>query len=489
MKILIILSVCIALVLAQGKRRQNSVNRQPESYDPRSCDWNSSDPWECLCIQHKLKREGCDTELYSQLQHNPEVRLCKDEPHYYFGKPLCRTEAAWVRSNDPAGKAMQFALDLFKAADPKNPEKNFVISPLSPQVLLAQLTEGCSDDARQEMIKGVKLNSNEVTSLTQSLLQAANKDDAMNKLDIASIFYKSKNMNLTDEFNFSRKSNKIKLENIDFSDTTDAVETINRWVSEKTRGNIQEIVSEQNLTPDMSMLLLNAIYFKGTWRFKFNETDKRASFRTAENRKMSVHMMKQTNRLRFGEINFGEYWDPDTGLRWVELPYEGDQLSMILLLPKKPFELDQNLEQVKGTHLQEIFKVIKRDYNPNKIHLKLPKFTIRDSVSLVEPLKKLGVKQIFESDSALNKLSKTPVRVADVKQDSFLSVDEKGTTATAVSKITIIPLSLNAYEDIHFECNEPFMAMIVDKTNEIPLFMAKIRQPLKAQANNKQDRQ
>lgn len=391
----------------------------------------------------------------------------------------------WTQSRDPAGKAMQFALDLFKAADPKNPEKNYVISPLSPQILLAQLIEGCSEDARQEMIDGIKLNSREVSSLMQSLQETANKDNAMNKLDIASIVYKSKNMNLTDEFNHSRKQNKIMLQNIDFSDTVNAVQEINNWVSQKTRGNIQEIVSEQNLSPDMSMMLLNAIYFKGTWRYKFNQTDKRASFHTAENNKMSVQMMKQINRLRFGEINFGEYWEPDTGLRWVELPYEGDQLSMILLLPKTRFELDKNLEQVTGAHLQEIFKVIRRDFNPNKIHLQVPKFTIKDSISLVEPLKKLGVKQIFESDSALNKLSKTPVKVGDVKQDSFLSVDETGTTATAVSKITIIPLSLNAYEDVHFECNEPFMVMIVDKTSEIPLFMGKIRQPLKPTQESK----
>lgn len=391
----------------------------------------------------------------------------------------------WTQSRDPAGKAMQFALDLFKAADPKNPEKNYVISPLSPQILLAQLIEGCSEDARQEMINGIKLNSREVSSLMQSLQETANKDNAMNKLDIASIVYKSKNLNLTDEFNHSRKQNKIMLQNIDFSDTVNAVQEINNWVSQKTRGNIQEIVSEQNLSPDMSMMLLNAIYFKGTWRYKFNQTDKRASFHTAENNKMSVQMMKQINRLRFGEINFGEYWEPDTGLRWVELPYEGDQLSMILLLPKTRFELDKNLEQVTGAHLQEIFKVIRRDFNPNKIHLQVPKFTIKGSISLVEPLKKLGVKQIFESDSALNKLSKTPVKVGDVKQDSFLSVDETGTTATAVSKITIIPLSLNAYEDVHFECTEPFMVMIVDKTSEIPLFMGKIRQPLKPTQENK----
>lgn len=486
MKILIILSVYISVVLAQGNGpRRQSAQRQPEFHDPRPCNWDSGDKWACVCEQLTLERQTCESEIERTLQLNPKLKLCREVSPYYITKSQCHPEAAWSRTNDPAGKAMQFALDLFKAADPKNPDKNYVISPLSPQILLAQLIEGCSDDARNEMIKAIKLNSGETSSLIQSLHQAANKDNAMNKLDIASIFYKSKNMNLTDEFNRSRNQNEIKLENIDFSNTANAVQEINNWVSQKTRGNIREIVSEQNLSPDMSMLLLNAIYFKGTWRYIFNETNKRGSFHTAENNKMSVHMMKQSNRLRFGEINFGEYWDPDTGLRWVELPYEGDQLSMILLLPKTRFELDTNLEQVTGAHLQEIFKVIRRDYNPNKIHLQVPKFTIKDSISLVEPLKKLGVKQIFESDSALNRLSKTPVKVGDVKQDSFLSVDEKGTTATAVSKITIIPLSLNAYDDIHFECNEPFMVMIVDKTTEIPLFMAKIRQPLKSTPGNK----
>lgn len=73
--------------------------------------------------------------------------------------------------------------------------------------------------------------------------------------------------------------------------------------------------------------------------------------------------------------------------------------------------------------------------------------------------------------------------MGDVKQDAFLKVDELGTTATAVSRVTIIPLSLNYNEDIYFNCNEPFMVMVVDKTRQIPLFMAKIRKPEKPKAD------
>lgn len=487
MKLLLVLSACLALAAAQaGKPTYRSARNDPdqEFNNGRECGPTkpNDDPLACLCKELQQTPETCDAVLKTILENNQNLKLCLDSPNFYLGKNnKCHYEKAYEASADPGGKAMQFALDLFRTADPKNPEENFIISPLSPQVLLAQLTEGCSEAAKLEMVKGLLLNSNEAASLSNALVQAANKDSSANKLDIASVFFTSRNVTLMPEFRSGVKKNSIPIETIDFSNTHEAARTVNEWADLKTRGKIPQVVTEQNISPDMAMMLLNAIYFKGTWQYKFNqsETEKRATFKRAPNKGMSVHMMSQTNRLRFGETNYGVYADPDEGLRWVELPYDGDQLSMILFLPKVSHQLDAMMRKMNGTHLQEIFKVIRRDHNPIKIHLKVPRFTIKSSTSLVEPLKKLGIKKIFEDDDSLSKLFKTPTRVGDVKQDAFLSVDEEGTTATAVSRVTIIPLSLNSYEDIYFECNEPFMVMVVDKTREIPLFMAKIRKPEK----------
>lgn len=502
MKVLVVLSACLMLTAAWNNN-VNKINRsnQPPTmptpavdeqfYDPRNCEApNSSqmDHWKCLCQQFESPREKCEQDIEQSLLSQPGSKVCMDHHHYYIGlNGRCAYEHDFDSSNDPAGKAMQFALDLFKAADPKNPDDNFIVSPLSPQVLLAQLTDACSEKARMEMIKGLKLNGNEAASLVDALTAAANKDSTTNKLDIASAFFKAKNMKLLDEFRDDAKRNNIKMIEIDFSDTEQAADRVNEWANTKTRGNIPQVISKQGISPDMAMLLVNAIYFKGTWLYKFNETEtnKRGRFESAKNKQMSVHMMSQTNKLRFGEINFGIYSDPENGLRWVELPYDGDELSMIVLLPKVSHQLDEMLSRTNGSHLQDIFKVIRRNHNPIKIHLQMPRFTIKSSVSLVQPLKKLGIKEIFENDSPLPKLSKAQTRVGDVKQDSFLSVDEKGTTATAVSRVTIIPLSLNMYEDMEFKCNEPFMVMVVDKTREIPLFMAKIRKPLKTTDSSK----
>lgn len=506
MKLLVVLSA--SLMLTAGQRNRNNLTQrnrslQPsttptpadnEFFDSRNCEAMNipvspqMDHWACLCNQFELQRETCEQDIEKYLPSQPGAKVCMDHQHYYIGlNDRCNYEHDLDSSNDPAGKAMQFALDLFQAADPKNPDDNFIVSPLSPQVLLAQLTEACSEKARMEMIKGLKLNGNEAASLVDALTSAANKDSTANKLDIASAFFKAKSMKLLDEFRDDAKRNNIKMIDIDFSDTAQAARTVNEWANTKTRGNIPQVISEQGISPDMAMLLVNAIYFKGTWLYKFNETEtnRRGQFESMKNKKMSVHMMSQTNKLRFGEINFDIYSDPEKGLRWVELPYDGDELSMIVLLPKMRHQLDEMLSQTNGSHLQEIFRVLRRNHNPIKIHLKMPRFTIQSSVSLVQPLKKLGIKEIFEDDSPLPKLSKAQTRVGDVKQDAFLSVDEKGTTATAVSRVTIIPLSLNTYDDMDFKCDEPFLVMVVDKTREIPLFLAKIRKPLKTKDDDK----
>lgn len=500
MKLLLVLCAYLALTAAQrrpykNKSRTTTAASADGFNDDRACErfnQGNDQPYACVCNQ--LRDLGIDFQdddsciVYIRgelLPKNKSYKLCTDKPNYYLAiNKKCHDDQLFESSADSAGKAMQFALDLFRAADPKNPEDNFIISPLSPQVLLAQLIEGCSEEAKEEMMKGLLLNGQEAASLTKALTEAANKDSSANKLDIASVFFKSVNLTLMEEFRTGAKKNQIPMENVDFSNTYQAARKVNEWASTKTRGRIPEVVTEQNLSPDMAMMLLNAIYFKGTWQYKFNqtETDKRATFDKGNNKQMSVHMMSQTNRLRFGETNYGMYSDSEEGLRWVELPYDGDQLSMIFFLPKVSHQLDAELARLNGTHLLDIFKVIRRDHNPIKIHLKVPRFTIKASTSLVEPLKKLGIKKIFEDENPLSKLFKTPTRVGDVKQDAFLSVDEDGTTATAVSKVTIIPLSLNSYEDQYFTCDEPFMVMLVDKTRQIPLFMAKIRQPEKTKS-------
>ncbi|XP_055539886.1 leukocyte elastase inhibitor-like [Wyeomyia smithii] len=376
-----------------------------------------------------------------------------------------------------SNKTIPFALDLFQAADHGDPEQNFIISPLSPQILLAQLAEGCSKLARDELNRVVRLSSDEGKQLTDALTEIANRNSAANKLDIASSIFKSDRLELSGKFKAARKTSQIPIVNVDFSNKNKAAGQINQWAKQMSRGNIPEIVTQDSLPNDAAMLLLNAIYFKGNWRYKFNETDtdRNGKFEASKGHTIPVQMMTQSNKLRHGLVILDD--ERELGLRWVELPYLGDELAMILMLPTYRHELDSLLKQLTPEHMEQIFNTIKHNYNPIKIHVKLPKFAIKNRVTLTEPLKKLGVKRIFEDNRALSEMFLTPTKVADAMQDVFLSIDEQGATATAVSAVTTINLSLNPYQDMDFTCDEPFAVFVVDKVNRVPLFMAKIRQP------------
>lgn len=252
-------SACLALTIAQKNRRfnQKTTTTPPPSndnefFDDRRCDemnlaaGSEVDPWACLCHQFQFQRETCESDIEKYLPSQPGSKVCKDHRHYYIGLDnRCNYDRALDSSNDPAGKAMQFALDLFRVADNKNPEENFIISPLSPQVLLAQLTEGCSEKARMEMVNGVKLNGNEAASLVDALTAASNKDSTANKLDIASVFFKSKDIKLQTEFRDDAKQNNMKMKDIDFSNPQQAANAVNEWASTQTRGNIPQVITER----------------------------------------------------------------------------------------------------------------------------------------------------------------------------------------------------------------------------------------------------
>ncbi|XP_053693382.1 antichymotrypsin-2-like [Sabethes cyaneus] len=266
------------------------------------------------------------------------------------------------------------------------------------------------------------------------------------------------------------------IEDVDFFNTNYAIRQINQWAKQKTRGHISGIVSD-DLSKDTAILLLNAMYFKGSWRYRFNETDTdlNGQFEVTTGRTIAVQMMAQSNNLNHGDIIFNKA--QQLGLRWVELPYEGNELAIIVMLPTVHHQLDEMLKQLTLDSLQKMFSTIEQNYNPNEVHLKLPKFSIKSTVALNEPLKMLSVKRIFGSDSHPSRMTTIPTRVDDVKQELSFSVDENGSIGTAVSKITVFPLSAKPFPDIHFTCNQPFAVFVVDKVNRIPLFVARIRLP------------
>lgn len=184
--------------------------------------------------------------------------------------------------------------------------------------------------------------------------------------------------------------------------------------------------------------------------------------------------MFQLNKLRYGTLSF-----PDgNGLRWVELPYEGNRLAMLVFLPTVRHQLEASLRQLKPYDLAKVMAAMRTNYINTKVHLHMPKFTLTDSVSLIPALQRMGIHSIFQDQDALQYIANESTMVSDVTQRSYMSVDEFGTKATSVASLSIVTLSITPqFKDVQFDVDQPFLTMIVDKQERYPIFIGVINNP------------
>uniref|UniRef100_U5EU26 Putative salivary serpin n=1 Tax=Corethrella appendiculata TaxID=1370023 RepID=U5EU26_9DIPT len=364
-----------------------------------------------------------------------------------------------------------FALDLFKTSLPKNSIKNHVISPISPQLLLTNLIPAAADDTLEEL-KGVTYigdNNPGLFPLYEKVLTSRNSE---NKVDLATTYFVAEDYRLNDTFVKNSERNGISIQKLDFRNANDAARIANNWVSQKTRGTINQILDPNNHIEGTRLLLANAIYFRGIWKNKFNATGN-GEFMVTPNEPKQVSYMTARAKMHYGE----EELTRKLKALWVEVPYTGgDDVSMLIIKPSKPHQLDKLIEKFDYNHLSSIYEKMD-DFVSHKVNLKLPKFTIKSSTSLVEPLQKIGLKSLFQY-AKLPWLGNENTKVSNIVQQAYYSVNEEGTIASGATTVQIITLSIHPQiTNVDFEVNEPFLSIIVDRKNKIPLFVSKITTP------------
>lgn len=367
-------------------------------------------------------------------------------------------------------QASNFALNLFKNLDrPANGDA--VISPLLPQQLLSNLVDYASPKARRELKKTVQLDTHQLSDLTKTLDEVSKS--TVNTIETAAANFVAKDVRLNDTYRNDVRLRNVDVLRVEFDKPVQAARTANKWVSEKTHRLINEVLNPSAVNPYTRLLLANTIYFKGKWRYAFIESAP-GMFESSPNNPRQLSKMFQLNKLRSGELSF-----PDgNGLRWVELPYEGDQLAMLVFLPTQRHQLEASLRQLKAEDLAKVMAELQSTYINTKVHLRMPKFTLTDTSSLIPALQKMGLYSIFQDADALQYLTNESTVVSDITQRSYMSVDEFGTKATSVASLSIISLSVTSqYKDVRFDVDQPFLVMVVDKQERYPFFIGQIYDP------------
>lgn len=174
-------------------------------------------------------------------------------------------------------------------------------------------------------------------------------------------------------------------EQIDFSKSEDAAAKINKWIEQTTEGVLKNVVSPSTLTPDMTMLLINTIFFKGSWvhGFKLNQLEryKRNFYLTRENNFRMDFMETDEKKFNYAESD-------ELKVQAVELPYEGTNLKMVILLPN----FDKSLNEIEQNLNDESLKQLFNTFELRDATVTMPKIKIDSDFSCVNELKAVSFK-------------------------------------------------------------------------------------------------
>ncbi|XP_020138008.2 serpin B3-like [Microcebus murinus] len=383
----------------------------------------------------------------------------------------------------------QFALDMFRQFG-KSKEDNIFYSPFSITSAFGMLLLGCRENTALQIEK--VLHFNEVTENTkerdtkchdekpgnvhhqfQKLLTELHKHTEAYELKIANKLYGEKTYQFLEEYLDNIKEFYLaSAESIDFQNAAEENEKkINSWVETQTNGKIKDLFPNKTLDNTTILVLVNAVYFKGQWEEKFNKEDtKEGEFWLNKGTSKSVQMMNQRKSFNFALLE-------DVQAKVLEIPYKGEDLTMIVLLPN---EIDglQKLED-KLTAQKLIEWTSSQNMSKRDVDLYLPQFKVEESYELKDMLMAMGMVDVFSpQDTDLSGMTGSRgLVVTKVLHKAFVEVTEEGAEAAAATGIAINLTSASYPIHEEFHCNHPFLFFIKqNKTNSI-LFFGRVSSP------------
>ena len=365
-----------------------------------------------------------------------------------------------------------FAFDLLKQIQKAQPSQNIFISPYSASIALQMLSSGAAGQTRaeiQDVLNTKDFSPDELNGAFRDL-NASLMSQPDVTLDLAnSIWYRKPDIQLKPEF-VAESTNffSTKLGSVNFNDPKTA-DIINNWAAEGTRGKIKDLFSFP-FPQDTAIILANAIYFKGKWADPFDkkETHQR-DFYPPSGPTMHTLMMSQHKTF--------DYQQGD-GFQAVKLPYAGCRLEMVLVLPVAGSNPEKLLAGFSGTSWND--KVLPQ-FSSREGAVIFPKFKLDYGITLNGPLQALGMRRAFDANVAdFSPMTDDPgIKVEEVKQKSFVDVNEEGTEAAAVTTVMMTDsLAMPAQKPFEMIVNRPFFFVIEDNSTGAILFMGIVNDPV-----------
>ena len=362
-----------------------------------------------------------------------------------------------------------FSFKIFKQLYDEN-EGNIFISPYSIFTALAMTYEGARGDTANEMASVLSIQQDNISfhNYMKSLNDQLN-DKIFCNVSTANALWLNKDLRFLENYlDIIKNYYDGNSTNIDFSNPEIAADIINRWVENKTNGLITDLLTKDNIDPFLTaMILTNAIYFKGNWAIQFdpsNTTNRGFTLPTGNSIDVPTMSMVET----YDYFNYTETDD----LQILELPYSGNEYSMIIVLPKEN-DLSSVINSIDNNDLSDWVG----SFEEKKVDIYFPKFELESKYSLKDALIKLGMAKSFTGSADFSGITtEYGLWIDDVIHKAYVKVNEEGTEAAASTASVIVFTGIEP--KLVFNVDHPFIFMIQHKDTGTILFMGSVGNPL-----------
>jgi len=376
-------------------------------------------------------------------------------------RPLTAPE---VRVRDAANA---FAFALWGKVNAAQRDSNVFISPLSASFALGMTLNGAAGTTADQMRTALQFGGtpqSEINGGYKSLVALLRSLDPGVTMEVANaIWYRQGFPFLPAFFDTTRAYFDARVQGLDFNDAPASLATINGWVSGATHARIPAVLDE--IRPEHVMFLINAIYFKGGWRLKFDPTKTTAStFTAAGGAREPMQLMYRLDTVSYAET---------ATYQAADLPYGNSAFTMIVLLPKP----GTDVESLAASLTPSAWQALTAGLQTRKIELSLPKLTLKYERKLNDDLRALGMMAPFVKGGAdFTMMAPAPtgrdLYIDFVKQNTFVAIDEEGTEAAAVTTVGIGATSLPSYPVMRVD--RPYLFVLRERLTGTLLFMGKI---------------
>ena len=360
----------------------------------------------------------------------------------------------------------EFAIEFYNNITAED-DGNVFFSPWSLESALSMTYEGAKGQTATELqaVLRVPVDPEIRKPAFAAIMNNLNPQDAGYMLSTANALWAEPTFTfLEDYFDTVQNYYLGGVTNLDFmGDIEGSRQTINTWVEDNTNDKIKDLIPQGMLSPDTKLVLTNAVHFKGDWAIQFKEENTReGEFRTPDG-------TIQTDMMNLYDESFSYMENDDMQL--LEMPYEGEELSMVILLPKT-----DSLDDLEASlTIGNLNTWLSSTWNADPI-ITMPKFKFETKYFLAKKLAQMGMPTAFTGAADFSGISGgKDLFIDEVIHQAYVDVNEEGTEAAAA---TAIIMKITAImEPLRFTADHPFIFLIRDMESGQILFMGRVMDP------------